>query len=246
MLRILITNDDGINAIGLKILAKVASKYGDVFVIAPKCEQSAKSHSIHVRHPIEFKKVEDILPGIDTYYADSTPADCVRIAYFYLEDNFDIVLSGVNAGFNLGEDITYSGTCAAATEAAMLGRKAVALSTNFSDIDKIEEDLEFTLDYVFKYKLYDIYPLYNINIPLGSRSIRYVRQGKTHYYSYYRNDQGYLSSIGRPEATPDDIELSDVDLTYKKNITIMPMSFNRTNEDMLKRLVDRFEGNLDK
>ena len=86
----------------------------------------------------------------------------------------------------------------------------------------------------------------NINIPLGSRSIRYVRQGKTHYYSYYRNDQGYLSSIGRPEATPDDIELSDVDLTYKRNITIMPMSFNRTCEEALKELIIKFEAENDK
>ena len=245
-MRILVTNDDGINAVGIKTLANLASKYGDVFVIAPKEEQSAKSHSIHVRHPIEFKKVEDIGPNIDTYYADSTPADCVRIAYFYLEDQFDLVLSGVNAGFNLGEDITYSGTCAAATEAAMLGRKGIALSTNFDDIDKIEKDLEYVLEYVFKNKIYELYPLYNINIPLNSRSIRYVRQGKTHYYSYYKNDKGYLSSIGRPEATPDDIELSDVDLTYKCNITIMPMSFNRTCEEALKELIIKFEAENDK
>ena len=236
-LSILITNDDGIDAIGIKILVKEALKYGHVTVIAPKKEQSAKSHSIIVRSPIEFCKTKDLIDGVCTYYADSTPADCVRIGHFYLNEKFDIILSGVNSGFNLGEDITYSGTCAAATEAAMLGYKALALSASFEDVEKIEKEVSASLDYVFTNMLLDIYSLYNINMPTSPKGFAFTRQGKTLYFSYYKKDGNYLSSIGRPETTEDDIEYSDVDLTYKKYITITPLNYTRTNEDILKKLI---------
>ena len=237
-MHILITNDDGIFAPGLKTLVKEALKYGRVTVIAPKVEQSAKSHCIQVRTPIEFKKIDDIVEGVDTYYADSTPADCVRIAYFYMNLDFDIVFSGINAGFNVGEDITYSGTCAAATEAAMLGKKAVAFSCGFEDVENIDKEVEKAIEYVFRNKLLEKYALYNINMPTNAKGIMLSRQGHTHYFSYYENNNGYLSSLGRPEATEDDIELSDVDLIYKKYITITPLNFLRTNEDILKILLD--------
>lgn len=237
-MHILITNDDGIFAPGLKKLVKETLKYGRVTVIAPKVEQSAKSHCIQVRTPIEFKKIDDIVESVDTYYADSTPADCVRIAYFYLNLDFDIVFSGINAGFNMGEDITYSGTCAAATEAAMLGKKAIAFSCGFGETENIEKELACAIEYVFRNKLLDKYALYNINMPTHAKGIKLSRQGHTHYFSYYENNNGYLSSVGRPEATDDDIELSDVDLTYRKYITITPLNFLRTNEDILKNLLD--------
>ena len=237
-MHILITNDDGIFAPGLKVLVKEARKYGRVTVIAPKEEQSAKSHCIQVRTPIEFKKIEDIIEGVDTYYAASTPADCVRIAYFYLNLDFDVVFSGVNAGFNMGEDITYSGTCAAATEAAMLGRKGIAFSCGFSSVNIIDNELKRALNYIFENKLLEKYTLYNVNMPTNAKGISLSRQGHTHYFSYYENKDGCLSSIGRPEATEDDTDLSDVDFTHKKYITITPLNFLRTNEVALKKLLD--------
>lgn len=236
-MRVLITNDDGINAIGLKKLVEATIKYAKVIVVAPKVEQSAKSHSIRVRDYFEFKKIDDIVEGVDTYYVDSTPADCVRVAYFYLHDEFDIVFSGVNKGFNVGEDITYSGTCAAATEGALLKRKGIAFSTDYEDCDKIDNDLNIAMEYIFENKLYEKWDLWNINIPYQSKEFKYVRQGFTHYISNYENKDGYLRSIGRPEATPDDIEYSDVDSVYKKYITIMPLTFDRTNEEVLKKFI---------
>lgn len=237
-MHILITNDDGIFAPGIKKLVKEALKYGRVTVIAPKVEQSAKSHSITVRAPIEFKKLDDRIEGVDTYYADSTPADCVRIAFFHLKLDFDVVFSGVNAGLNLGEDITYSGTCAAATEAAMLGKKGVAFSCNFKNVDMIDKDLSVAMKYVIDNDLLDKYALYNINIPLNAKGILFSRQGHTHYFSYYSENGSNLTSIGRPEATKDDLELSDVDLTYKNYITITPLNYLRTNEEVLKKFTD--------
>ena len=238
-MRILVTNDDGIGAIGLKKLVSVALKYGEVTVVAPKIEQSAKSHAISVRTPFEFKKIEDILPNVNTYYIDSTPADCVRVAYFYLKSDFDVVFSGVNSGYNLGEDITYSGTCAAATEGALLGKKGIAISTDFNTIDKIDDDLDAVLSYIFRNKILDVCNLLNVNIPYKHEGISFARQGKTHYYSNYENKCGFISSIGRPIVIKDEIINSDVDLIYNNKATIMPMVYNRTDESLLEMLINK-------
>lgn len=235
-MNILITNDDGINAIGLKQLVSVAIKYGKCTVVAPKVEQSAKSHSLNLRKNLEFKKVEEILPGVDTYYLDSTPADCVRVAYSCLNTKFDLVLSGVNDGYNLGEDIHYSGTMAAATEAAILGINALAFSSKYTMVDKIHEDLEKVMTYVMENKLLDIWPLYNINIPYKYKEIKYGGQGHTHFEIVFEKGDGYVKSVGRPEVCEDDNEYSDVYLVYNDYVSIAPLRFNRTNKQIIEKL----------
>ena len=127
-MRILVTNDDGIRAPGIEILANWARKLGEVTIIAPKTEQSAKSHSINIHTPFEARKV-DWIDGIECYSVDSAPADCVRFAFSGLGREFDLVLSGINKGLNLGEDIAYSGTLAAVFEAAYYKCRAIAFST---------------------------------------------------------------------------------------------------------------------
>ena len=126
-MRILITNDDGIQAPCLLPLAQWATKFGEVTVVAPKVEQSAKSHGIEIRNAFEVKKV-DFGPGITAYSVDSTPADCVRFAVLGLQVQFDLVLSGINKGLNLGLDIMYSGTVSAILEADALCVPGIALS----------------------------------------------------------------------------------------------------------------------
>ena len=126
-MRILITNDDGYSAEGIRALALWATKLGEVTVIAPKVEQSGKSHAIDFTRPIEIKEVDEI-PGVRTVYVDSTPADCVRFAVLGRKEKFDLVISGINRGLNIGRDIIYSGTVAAVFEAAALGTKGTRLS----------------------------------------------------------------------------------------------------------------------
>ncbi len=124
--RILVTNDDGINAPGLKILEKIARQLsGDVWVVAPEVEQSGAGHSLTLRRPLQVRHVSP-----RRFAVDGTPTDCVLLAVNRLIDGRrpDLVLSGVNRGSNLGEDVTYSGTIAAAMEATLLGIPAVALS----------------------------------------------------------------------------------------------------------------------
>ena len=127
-MRILITNDDGVFAPGIKLLAEWARKIGEVTVVAPKNEQSGMSHAINFTKPIEIKKLE-LMEGVEAYSCDSTPADCVRYGIVGLKREYDLVLSGINRGVNLGVDVIYSGTVAAIFEAAYWKHNALAIST---------------------------------------------------------------------------------------------------------------------
>ena len=124
--RILITNDDGINSPGLRVLEKIARTLTkDVWVVAPETEQSATSHSLTLRRPLRIRKLSR-----RRYSLDGTPTDCVLVAVHKIVEGHapDLVLSGINLGSNLGEDVTYSGTIAAAMEGALLGIRSIALS----------------------------------------------------------------------------------------------------------------------
>ena len=129
--RILICNDDGIHAPGLRLLTRIARALSrDVWVVAPEQEQSGASHSLTLHRPLRVRKL-----GSRRFAVDGTPTDCVMLAVNAVlgDRRPDLVLSGINAGANLGEDVTYSGTVAAAMEATLLGVKAIALSQVVAD-----------------------------------------------------------------------------------------------------------------
>ena len=140
-MRILITNDDGMHADQLLPLIRWCQKLGEVTVFVPKVEQSGKSHSFEIRKPFEVKQVA-LAPDVTVWSVDSTPADCVRIAVLGLKMEFDLVISGINRGLNIGADIMYSGTVAAASEAVNLGIPAVALSTTWANYPTATEKLD--------------------------------------------------------------------------------------------------------
>src|SRR5438067_6705826 len=127
--RILVTNDDGIGSPGIKLLEEIARDLSpDVWVVAPEQEQSASSHSLTTRRPLRMSELAE-----RRYAVDGTPTDCVMLAIKHLlrEQRPDLVLSGVNGGGNVGEDLTYSGTVAAAMEATLLDIPAIALSQDY-------------------------------------------------------------------------------------------------------------------
>jgi len=124
--RILITNDDGINAPGLRVLERVAQGFSDdVWVVAPETEQSGAGHSLTLSRPLRHRQLAHRRHAVD-----GSPTDCVLFAIAHVMEGRkpDLVLSGINRGGNVGEDITYSGTVAAAMEATMLGVPAIAFS----------------------------------------------------------------------------------------------------------------------
>jgi 5'-nucleotidase len=133
--RILISNDDGIESPGIKVLEKIAGDLSDdVWVVAPEQEQSGASHSLTTRRPLRMREVAH-----RRYWVDGTPTDCILVAVKRLlrDRPPDLVLSGINAGSNVGEDLTYSGTVAAAMEATLLGIPAMALSQEYRDGDPL-------------------------------------------------------------------------------------------------------------
>ena len=124
MLRILVTNDDGYRSEGIKALADVLAPFGDVTIVAPTTEASAIGHALTLRRPLRLEQIADKM-----YAVDGTPTDCVNIAVTQIFRGLpDLVVSGINKGWNLGDDVTYSGTVAGALEGALLGVAALAVS----------------------------------------------------------------------------------------------------------------------
>lgn len=237
-MRILITNDDGITAAGLAPLVAWAQTKGEVVVAAPKVEQSAKSHSIEIHKAFEMKKV-DLFPGVSAYAVDSTPADCVRLMVLGLKKEFDLVISGINRGFNIGRDIMYSGTVAAVFEAANLGLNAIAVSTSPEFYLHAHEYMDEAWEYLEKHRLLEQHPVYNINIPADSKGILITRQGG----NYYSDDFGALENdMYMPQGkdvfqSADDFVL-DTDAVLRGGyISVMPLTLDRTDLAMYEKLV---------
>jgi 5'-nucleotidase len=134
-MRILVTNDDGYLAGGIQTLALAADKLGEVSVVAPDREQSATSHSLTLHYPLRVRRASETVQVVD-----GTPTDCVMLAIGeLLDERPDFVLSGINHGANLGDDVLYSGTVAAAMEATILGIPAIALSHTGKDHDHLAD-----------------------------------------------------------------------------------------------------------
>jgi 5'-nucleotidase len=237
-MRILITNDDGVRASGIKLLAQKAIKYGEIIVVAPELEQSAKSHSITIRSGLEFKQIEDLVEGVKTYAVDSTPADCVRFAKYYLKDEFDIVFSGINNGYNVGEDIIYSGTVGAASEGVFCGKKAIAFSCTYNDTSEIEKWFDRIMDFVLQNNLLDYASLYNINVPLNAKGIKVTHQGKTYFETQFELVEDLVWQKGRPNFNKDeDQENSDVTALHNNYISITPLTVDRTDKEAFKKII---------
>ena len=235
-MRILITNDDGLHASQLVPLIKWWQRHGEITVFVPKVEQSGKSHSFQIREPFEVKQVE-LEPGLTVWSVDSTPADCVRIAVLGMEMRFDLVVSGVNRGFNMGADVMYSGTVAAASEAVNLGMNALALSTNPENYDHSTDALDTVWAYIQENDLFRHNRLYNVNMPASPKGIRITRQGGPYYsddFPYIGND--LYKPMGKPIWEDSGDETLDTDATMAGYITITPMTIDRTNWDIFRKL----------
>lgn len=235
-MRILITNDDGIYASGLIPLVKWAMKLGQVTVIAPKVEQSGKSHGIEIHKGFSLEKVE-LVDGVEAYALDSTPADCVRYAILGRKDQYDLVISGINRGLNVGADIMYSGTVGAICEAANLGVHALAFSTSPAYYDKAVEKLDMAYDFVREHKLLEKNMFYNINIPADPTGIRITRQGGPYYSDEFTLRDGMVYPHGIDVFQACDSDEVDTDCVLRCGmISITPMTNQRANMPLFKQL----------
>lgn len=236
-MRILITNDDGVFAPGLQPLAAWAKKLGEVTVVAPKVEQSGKSHAIEMHRTIEVKRVE--LPcGVPAYSVDSTPADCVRFAILGMKMEFDLVISGINRGMNIGQDMIYSGTVGAIFEAAALGVKGLAFSGEYDGLESAVAHLDQAWDFIQEHRLFDLCGLYNVNIPsLVDKGIRITRMGGPYYSDAFRlEDTDLYMPVGicvYQDSHNDDL---DTDAVMHGYISISPLTLDRTNRPVYEQL----------
>lgn len=240
-MKILLTNDDGIQSVGLRIVAQWAVKLGDVTVCAPKYEQSGKSHSIDIHAPFEVTKI-DYMDGVRAYSVDSSPADCVRFATLGLHESYDLVISGVNKGLNLGEDIMYSATNGAIFEACTRGLKAIALSTHVHHFDTAVEWLDRIYAYITKHDVFKYGNIYNINIPENPKDILLTKQGGPYFTDDFVDlGDGTWKQIGHCIHNNQHRRDIDSDATIDGYVTVTPLTIERTNYsayEALKAVID--------
>lgn len=235
-MRILVTNDDGLRATGLPHLIRFCRQLGEVTTIVPLVEQSGKSHGIELRKPFMVHEVE-LEPGMMAYAVESTPADCIRYGVLARGMKFDLVISGINRGFNLGVDSLYSGTVAAAREAALLGIPAIALSTSIGYYDRVHEQLEQVFDHIRSHKLLERHNLYSINIPEAPKGFRITSQGGPYYSDDFKlNEDGSCSPHGIcVHQNTGNLRL-DTDATVSGYISILPMTADITAWNVFRDL----------
>jgi 5'-nucleotidase len=233
--RILICNDDGFDAPGIKALERALDPLGDVVVVAPDAEQSASSHSLTVRSPIEIKAIDD-----RHYRVCGTPTDCIVMAMqVILERAPDIVVSGINHGPNMGEDVTYSGTVAAAFEGRILGVPSIAVSALQRSVEDVETNGRFARIVARKVLEEGLPPgvLLNVNIPNpekgGIAGVRITKLGSRAYFNFIepagRRPLQRFYTIGGDEPVWKDDDGSDIAAVRMGFVSVTPLQLDLTD-----------------
>jgi 5'-nucleotidase len=242
--KILCTNDDGILAYGLECLVRTAQEIGDVTVVAPDREQSATSHSLTLHHPLR-----PVSHGPKRFQVDGTPTDCVMLAVEALmSERPDFVFSGINHGQNMGEDVLYSGTVAAAMEGLALGIPSIAISFAGgdlrADVSRLDEQVAILVPLLRHLTSLTPFPadtLLNINLPpvppADQRGVRLTRLGRRVYSNSIQPMKDpwgrEIFWIGGGEISwqgPDDSDFQDI---RDGCISVTPLHLDLTNRDML-------------
>ena len=243
-MRLLCTNDDGILAPGLHTLVEAAEQLGEVTVVAPDREQSATSHSLTLHHP-----VRPVARGERRWQVDGTPTDCVMLAVEALmPERPDFVLSGINHGQNMGEDVLYSGTVAAAMEGVMLGIPAVALSFAGGDLRAdpsvlagLAGMLADLLRHVLTLPGFPSDTLLNVNVPpLPAHEVRGVKLTRLGRRVYSNSLTPMQDPWGRPiywigggSATWRGESDSDFQAVRDGYVSVTPLSLDLTHHGLL-------------
>ena len=241
-MKILVTNDDGINAEGIKLLATWAKKLGEVTVSAPAVQQSAKSHAINIHDHIQVRKIDDYLDGVVAYEVGSTPVDSVRFATLGLDTHFDLVLSGVNRGFNIGEDILYSGTVGNVFEAALRNCRGIAFSTDPRTFEEAEKWLDRIWDYFVKYDLLKHNGIYNVNVPLEAKGIKWTKQGGAYFTDeFIKVGEGLYSQEGYSVYQYNTDLTLDTDAVMNGYVAVTPLTVKRDDRAAYDKLAKKIK-----
>ncbi len=237
MPRILITNDDGVHSEGIHALAEALAPLGEVTIAAPIQEASAVGHALTLRRPLRLNEVR---PGV--FAIDGTPTDCVNMAIAHvLHGKPDLIVSGINKGWNLGDDVTYSGTVSGALEGALLGIASLAVSThnkgNRFDFGPAAKAAAAIAGIVLERGM-PKFTLLNINVPFGpNKGFRTTVQAKRNHVTMVskrldpRNRPYYWIEEGENQWEPHD--RSDYEAVRDGYISITPLHSDMTAHDAL-------------
>ncbi|NET01914.1 MAG: 5'/3'-nucleotidase SurE [Sphaerospermopsis sp. SIO1G2] len=257
-MKLLISNDDGISALGIRTLANTLAEAGhEVSVVCPDRERSATGHGLTLHQPIRAEIVEGVFhPDIKAWACDGTPSDCIKLALWALLDSPpDLVISGINQGANLGTEILYSGTVSAAMEGMIEGITSIALSlTSYShkDFQPAAKFAKLLVDQIAAQPVRDLM-LLNVNIPAVSweeiGGVTITRQGIRRYTDVFdkrtdpRGKTYYwlTGEILEDVEPPPDLNVSvdvpiDVEVIHKNFISITPLQYNLTHAIGLQKL----------
>ncbi len=239
---ILLVNDDGVYAKGILTLAKYLSKSHNVVVVAPHSQMSGKSHSMTFHDYVNVIKL-DIAEGIDFYALSGTPADCVKFGIeVILKHNPDLVVSGINNGFNLGTDVAYSGTVGACMESGLMGVPSIAISQNYhlTNFDFSASFLCEKLDELYSI-IKDTNKILSINLPYDNaqdtKGVRFAKVG-VHQYTDNYIDCGIDGFMLTGEPIEDIENDDDADVKYIRQgyITISPIKPDFTDNQTYNML----------
>lgn len=242
-MRILCTNDDGYLALGLNVLARAARGFGEVAVVGPDREQSATSHALTLHHPLRARRAPD-----GSWMVDGTPTDCVILAVGeLLEHKPDIVLSGINHGPNMGEDVLYSGTVAAAMEATVLGIPAVAFSYTGEHPEELEGWQPVVAELLEGILARDDFPrdtLLSVNLPNVApdevKGVRITKLGRRRYKDSLRRaldpsgkEYFWIGGGSTDWTGPEDSDFRAVKDGY---VSLTPLHLDLTNFPLLDQI----------
>ncbi len=238
-IRILVTNDDGVHAPGIAALAEKLKELGDVTVVAPAREVSGVSHALTISVPLRYERIDE-----HVFSVDGTPTDCVNLAVGNLLSHPpELVVSGINRGANLGDDVTYSGTVAGAMEGVIMGIPSFAISLASKAPVEYGQAAEFAvhLGRILAEKKLPPRTFLNVNVPTGEiKGVRITTQGHRDYWAkveeridprsrvYFWIKQG----ISRWEKNG----ISDINAVRENKISITPLHIDFTNYAVLDEL----------
>ena len=241
MTQILVTNDDGVRSDGIHALAAAVAPLGEVTIVAPHLEASAIGHALTLRRPLRMERLRDRV-----YEVDGTPTDCVNIAFTQIyKGTPDLVVSGINKGFNLGDDVTYSGTVSGALEGALLGVPSIAVS-----VERARHEYDFSpaataaatiAALVLRGGVLQGQTFLNINVPTGEpKGFRLTVQAKRNHVTIVdprtdpRGQKYYWIEEGENDWEPHD--RSDYQAVRDGYVSVTPLQSDMTDRDALAKL----------
>lgn len=244
---ILITNDDGIHALGIRKLVECLHERANVYIVAPAKEKSSAGHGVTPRAPLVTERISFYgMKNVEAWKVNGSPADCVRVAlHALLPVEPDIILSGINCGWNLGKDVYYSGTVGAAREGALHGIPSVALSydnhfypSDFGDVQNILSLFLYDIDY--RQIPSDV--VLNINLPHRKaaevKGVCYAGLDLHHYTNRVEKEESGLYTVCSIERDyhREYVAGGDIDMLLKGYITVTPLQMNMTDMALLENM----------